>query len=73
MRTETAQRLIVASYILALAMPPLGLALALLVALRLGPPHSRHAKWIALLCVAAGALWAMIIAGGALNTTNTGY
>jgi hypothetical protein len=73
MRTESAQRLIAASYILAIAMPPLGLVLAIVVGTRLGGPYSKHAKWIVLVCIAAGAIWAVIISNGALTATNNSY
>jgi hypothetical protein len=73
MRTESAQRLVVASYIMAAAFPPIGVVLALIVGTRTGAPYSKHAKWIILLCVVAGALWVVIIGSGALNANNNSY
>jgi hypothetical protein len=40
---------------------------------RLTGSSARHAKWIILLSIVAGAVWALIIATGALNTTNSAY
>jgi MFS family permease len=74
MRNEGALRMVVASYILAIAMPPVGAIMGILVATRLGQPYSKHWKWIILVCVVAGAIWAVIIGNGALSTNNnTGY
>jgi hypothetical protein len=73
MRTESAQRLVVASYIMACAMPPIGAILALILWTRAGAPYSKHAKWIILLCIVAGALWVVIIGSGALTATNNSY
>jgi hypothetical protein len=68
----TRQRVIVVSYILAVALPPLGFAIAL--GLLLSPRlRSRHAVWIILLSIVAAAIWLLMINAGALNDTGQGY
>jgi hypothetical protein len=68
----TAQRLVVVGYILALAFPPLGFALGLV--LMVAPSvRSRHGVWIVLVSIVAAAVWALLISAGALNDTNQGY
>jgi hypothetical protein len=66
------QRAVVLGYILAVALPPLGFAtgLVLLLAPRI---RSKHGIWIALLSIAAGVVWALLIGAGALKDTNQGY
>jgi hypothetical protein len=67
------QRLIVVSYILAVAMPPLGLILGIGLALRMRTNRSRHAAWIILVSIFAGIVWIAIIASGGLTATNNSY
>jgi hypothetical protein len=66
------QRAVVVGYILAVAVPPLGFAtgLVLMLAPRL---RSRHGAWIALLSIAAGVVWALLVSAGALKDTGQGY
>ncbi len=60
------------AYITAISIPPLGLALAVVVALRLGKP--RHAIWIALLSLVTAALWVLILTSGSIDTaSSTGF
>ena len=68
----TIQRLVVTGYIVALAMPPLGfgIGLVLMLSARL---RSKHAVWIVLVSIFAAILWALLISSGALNATNQGY
>jgi len=70
---ESFQRLVVVSYILALAAPPLGLVLGVVVMVRGRKAHSKHGALIIALSIAAGAIWAGIIASGALTATNTDF
>ena len=67
----TIERVVVLGYILAVAVPPFGLA----IALGLGAKgKSKHWRWIALLSVVAAVVWAVIIATGGLSSTNNqGY
>ncbi|MBV9604409.1 MAG: hypothetical protein JO027_04860 [Solirubrobacterales bacterium] len=66
----TNQRVVVVGYILALAVPPLGLAIGLVLAVRV---RTRHGVSIVLLSIVAAAIWALLIGSGALNDTNQGY
>jgi hypothetical protein len=66
------QRGVVVGYILAVALPPVGLVTGLV--LMLSPRlRSRHGAWIVLLSIAAGVVWALLIGAGALKDTNQGY
>ena len=66
-------RLVVVSYILAVAMPPLGFALGLVVVARGARVKSRHGVLIIVVSIVAAVVWALIIASGALNATNNGF
>jgi hypothetical protein len=68
----TIQRIIVVGYILAVAMPPLGvvIGLGLLLSARV---RSRHGAWIVLLSIGAAVIWAVVISAGALKDTNQSY
>jgi hypothetical protein len=68
----TRQRVVVVGYILALAMPPLGFAVGLVLMLSAGV-RSRHGVWVVLVSVVAAAIWALLISSGALTATNQGY
>jgi len=68
----TIQRLLVVGYILAVAMPPLGFVIGLGVMLS-SRIRTRHGAWIVLVSIGAAAIWAVMIAGGALKDTNQGY
>lgn len=68
----TTQRVVVVGYILAVAVPPLGFAigLVLLLSARL---RTRHAVWIVLVSIVAAVVWALLINAGALKDTSQGY
>jgi 4-amino-4-deoxy-L-arabinose transferase-like glycosyltransferase len=66
-------RLVVVGYILAVAMPPVGLVMGVIVWARGRRARSRHGLLIILVSVVAAAAWAVVIASGALTTTNTGF
>lgn len=66
----TLERIVVLGYILAVAMPPFGFAIGVGVGLKTG---SKHWLWMVLLSVAAGVVWAVIIATVGLSSTNQGY
>ncbi len=66
-------RLVVVGYILAVAMPPVGLVLGVVVVVRGARARSRHGWLIILVSVVAAAVWALIIASGALNTTQSQF
>lgn len=66
----TVERVVVLAYILALAIPPLGLLFGLGLAIRV---RSKHWPWIVLLSIVAAVIWALIIGAGGLKATNQGY
>jgi NhaP-type Na+/H+ or K+/H+ antiporter len=66
----TIERVVVLSYILAFAMPPLGFALGVGLGVKV---RSKHWRWIVLVSVIGGVIWAIIIGSGALSTTTEGY
>jgi len=65
--SESIQRLVVLGYITAVAMPPVGLILGLLLALRLSKPNSKRGIWIIVLSIIASIVWILLLATGALN------
>jgi len=66
-------RLVTVAYILAVAMPPLGFVLGLVVVARGARVKSRHGVLIIVVSIVAAAVWALIIASGALKSTNNGF
>ena len=68
----TIQRVVVVGYITAVAMPPIGfiLGIVLTIGARL---KSRHGPWIVLASVLGASIWALLISSGALTATNQGY
>jgi hypothetical protein len=68
----TTQRVVVVGYILAVAMPPLGVAAGLV--LMLSPRvRSKHGVWVVLASIVGAVIWALLIRSGALTATNQGY
>ena len=66
------QRAIVLGYILAVAVPPLGFGMG--VVLMLSPRlRSKHGAWMVLISIVATVIWALLIGAGALKDTNQGY
>ncbi len=70
---ETVDRLVVLGYIAAVSMPPVGFALALVIAFRDTRSSVRHALLIFGLGVIACAMWAAVISSGALTATDTSF
>ena len=68
--SESFSRFVVLAYIAAVAMPPIGLVLALAIAMRREPGSSKHWMAIVALCVVAGVMWTLIISSGALTATS---
>jgi hypothetical protein len=66
-------RLVVLGYILAVAMPPLGLVMGIVVAVRGARAKSRHGVLIIAVSVVAGAVWVAVLASGALTTPNNNF
>ncbi|HKO29472.1 MAG TPA: hypothetical protein VJU80_18570 [Solirubrobacteraceae bacterium] len=68
----TLQRVVVVGYILAVAVPPVGFAIGLV--LMLSPRfRSKHGAWMALVSIVAGVVWVLLISAGALKDTSQGY
>ena len=55
--SDSIHRLVVLGYITAIAMPPIGLILGLVLALRLNKPDSRRATSIIVLSIVAAIVW----------------
>ena len=66
-------RLVAVGYILAVAMPPIGFGIGVVVVVRGARARSRHGWLIVAVSIVAAAVWAAIIASGALNTTNSNF
>jgi hypothetical protein len=59
---------------MAVAMPPIGFGLGVVVAVRFSDLRSKHGAWIIVISIVSSAIWILIITSGALNTTDTtGY
>jgi hypothetical protein len=70
--SRTLQRIVVLGYILAVAVPPLGFAIGLVLTVP-SRSRSKHGAWIMLVSLAAAAIWALLISAGALKDTSQGY
>ena len=72
-RSDSLYRVIVLGYILAAAMPPLGLILGIGVAVRTTKVNARQGLWIIVVSIVASGVWAVIILSGALSTPSTDF
>ena len=63
----------VVGYILAVAMPPIGFVLGVVVAARGARVKSRHGALIIVVSVIAAVAWVVILASGALTTPNDNF
>jgi hypothetical protein len=68
---QKAMRLVVVAYISAVAMPPIGLILGVMVATRPLKKVSRHAVWIILLSLVALGIWWLLFNSGSLTSDNS--
>jgi hypothetical protein len=64
---ESIQRLVVLGYITAVVMPPVGLILGLLLAVRLAKPNSKQGILIIAVSVIATIAWVLALVVGLLN------
>ena len=71
--SASAYRFVVLAYIIAVSMPPLGFILGLIVAIRFDQPASKQGVWVIAVSVVAALVWAVIVAGGALNTSSSDF
>jgi hypothetical protein len=65
--SDSIQRLVVLGYITAVAMPPVGLILGLLLAVRLDKAHSKRGMLIVAISVIAAVAWVLALVAGLLN------
>ena len=64
---ESIQRVIVLGFITAVAMPPVGFVLGLLLAVRLEGSDARRGRWVVAVSVIAAVLWVVTLATGIVN------
>ena len=64
---ESIQRVVVLGFITAVAMPPIGFVLGLLLAVRLEGSDSKRGRWIIAVSVIAAILWVVTLATGVVN------
>ena len=69
--SDSIQRLVVLGYITAVAMPPVGFILGLVLAVRLSKPNSKRGIWIIAVSVIAAIGWILALAIGLLNPNST--
>ena len=67
---ERARRLVVLGYITAVALPPIGLILGIVLATRPAKASSRHWMWIIVVSIIGAVLWVLVFVSGALTSTN---
>jgi hypothetical protein len=72
-QSASAYRLVVLAYIIAASMPPIGLILGLILAIRFDKPTSKQGVWVIAVSFVAAIIWTAIIAGGALDTTSSDF
>jgi len=68
--SERTRRLVVLGYITAVALPPIGLILGIVLGTRRAKASSKHWMWIIVLSIIGAILWSLVFASGALTTTN---
>jgi hypothetical protein len=59
----------VLAYVCAISIPPLGLALGIAVALRLG--KTKHAFWIIVISLATAAIWVALLTSNAFTSASS--
>jgi hypothetical protein len=67
--TQRALRLVVLGYITALAIPPIGVIVGIVIAVRPQKAYSRHWMWIVVIGLIAAVVWALVLASGAATST----
>lgn len=70
--TPTTQRLVVVGYITAIAMPPIGFIIGVVLMLS-SRVKSRHGLGIVLASVIGVLIWIVVVNSGTLSSTNQGY
>jgi hypothetical protein len=64
---ESIHRLVVLGYITAVAIPPVGFVMGLVLAVRLTGPPSRRGLWIIGLSIVGAIVWVLAIVTGLVN------
>jgi uncharacterized protein YacL len=64
------QRIVALGYITAIAIPPIGLIVGLVIALRREQTLARHAVWIIVISLIATVVWVAVFASGAISATD---
>jgi hypothetical protein len=72
-RSAGVHRLVVLGYITAVSMPPIGLVVGILVAMRPTRMSSKHGALIIVVSIIASLGWILILTSSALNTASTDY
>lgn len=68
--SDSRMQLVVLGYITAVAMPPIGFILGIVVGLRARNTASKHWMWIIMLSIVGGILWTLVFLSGALSSTS---
>lgn len=66
-------RVVALGYIVAIAIPPFGLILGVVLAIGRGKPSAKHAPWIVALSIVASVVWVLLLTSNALRTASTDY
>jgi hypothetical protein len=64
------QRIVALGYITAIAIPPVGLIVGIVIARRRHGPLARHAIWIIVISLIATVVWVAVFASGAISATD---
>jgi len=64
------QRTIALGYVTAIAIPPVGLIIGVVLLRRREQPLVRHALWIIVISLIAAAVWVAVFASGAISATD---
>jgi hypothetical protein len=64
------QRIVALGYITAIAIPPVGLIVGIMIARRRHQPLARHAIWIIVISLIATVVWIAVFASGAISATD---
>ncbi len=68
--SDPAYRIVVLGYIVAVAIPPAGFVIAIMLARNPPRPNSKHWLWIMVISLIAAVGWTLILASGALTSTS---
>jgi len=69
--SESIHRLVVLGYIMAFAIPPMGLIVGVVLAIRDSGVKPKYVAGMIVLSIIATVVWLLILSSGVVNTTNT--